>query len=92
VQALLRASDPFYELVNRIGIGNRIEDRFWHKTLANLGGHFGVQACVEQENKLIDAGVQWSQVKNIWHNAAIRTTFYTLATPLRRLRDRIRSV
>jgi hypothetical protein len=89
VQALLRTSDPLYEITYRAGILHRIEDRFWDKTLANLGTHFGVQGRVEQKNELLDSTVQWSEAKNIWQSAAIRTVLYTVASPLRWLRDRI---
>lgn len=74
VQALIRASDPLYEMAFRVGIGHKSEDEFWHGTLRNLAGHFGSGATtVEQRNVLVDSGMQWSAAKNIWHNAAIRT-------------------
>jgi hypothetical protein len=37
---------------------------------------------------LVDPRVQWSEAKNIWHNAAIRTVLYTLAAPFRWVRRR----
>ena len=39
-----------------------------------------------QRRVLIDPRIQWNEAKNIWQNAAIRTTFYTLGAPLRWLR------
>jgi hypothetical protein len=83
VQPLIRASDPFFELTMRLGIGGAMEDRFWHASLRSLAARFGVTAQVGQRNTVLDPHLQWSQARNIWYNAAIRTTFYQLATPLR---------
>lgn len=83
VQPLIRASDPIYEIGCRLGIVNRIEDRFWHDTLRNLASAFGVNGVVQQTTMLIDPRIQWSQAKNIWHNAAIRSGLHI---PVRLLR------
>jgi hypothetical protein len=88
VQPLIRASDPFYELGSRLGVVSRIEDRFWHDTLRNLAGAFGVDGVVQQTTMLIDPRIQWSQAKNIWHNAAIRSGLHIPLRLLRRLMDR----
>jgi len=85
IQALLRASDPLYELIMRIGGGHKTEDDFWHATLRNLAAHFGVQGQVQQQVTCVDPRLQWSQAKNIWHNAAIRTALYTPVAMLRKL-------
>ena len=88
VQVLIRASDPLYELGCWLGVVHRMEDAHWHATLTNLAAHFGVQnAKVEQKNRLVDPRVQWSEAKNIWHNAAIRTGLYLMAAPLRWVRQ-----
>jgi len=77
VQVLIRASDPLYELGCWLGVVHKTEDAHWHTTLTNLAAHFGVQnAGVEQKNTLVDPRLQWSEAKNIWHNAAIRTGLY----------------
>lgn len=74
VQALIRASDPLFELMFRLGFGHKAEDEFWHGTLRNLAAHVGSSAdIVEQRNVLVDSRMQWSEARNIWHNAAIRT-------------------
>jgi hypothetical protein len=83
VQALVRANDPIYELSFRIGVGHRTEDQFWHSTLEALAAHFGVQGIVNQNVTCVDSRVQWSQAKNVWHNAAIRTGIYILTAPVR---------
>ncbi len=81
VQALVRANDPVYEMSFRIGFGHKAEDLFWRDTLVNLAADFGVtDQQVEQKNTLVDNKVQWGEAKNIWHNAAIRTT---LNSPVR---------
>jgi len=85
VQALLRASDPFFEVVVRSGLGTKAEDEFWHGTLKNLAAHFGVTGQpVSQSVVLLDPRLQWAQAKNIWYNAAIRTALYM---PIRWLRS-----
>ncbi len=83
MQALIRASDPIWELGSRLRVVGPNEDRFWHGTLKNLAAHFGVTGEVSQQNQLVDPRVQWAQWRNVWHNAAVRTTLYTLATPVR---------
>lgn len=77
IQALIRASDPLYEMSFRLGLGHKAEDAFWFDTLRNLAAHFGspdgepalTSTCVDEK-------VQWSEIGNIWHNAAIRTAVY----------------
>jgi hypothetical protein len=34
----------------------------------------------------LDRRVQWSQARNIWHNAALRTLIYKMAAPIRWMR------
>ena len=77
IQALIRASDPIYEIGCRLGFAHKLEDEFWHGTLTNLANHFGVTTPnVTQKNVLVDKRVQWAQAKNVWHNAAVRTAVY----------------
>ena len=60
------------------------EDDFWQHTLDNLAASFGVQGqVVSQETTLVDPKMQWGHAGNIWHNAAIRTGWYTVAAPVR---------
>jgi len=82
-QVLIRASDPLYEMALRLGFGHKSEDDFWQHTLKGVAAHFGVDGQVQQRTTLVDPKVQWSQARNIWHNAAVRTVVYTLAAPLR---------
>jgi hypothetical protein len=88
IQAFVRANDPLYELLMRLGM-SRGEDEFWLATLKNLAAHFGAAGEPMQETILIDPSVRWSEAKNIWHNAAIRTMLYTLGAPLRWLRRKV---
>ncbi len=83
IQALIRASDPLYELTFRLGIGHKMEDDFWLATLQNLAGHFEASGVPTLTKVCVDSRLQWSEAKNIWENAAIRTTFYTLGMPFR---------
>jgi hypothetical protein len=86
-QLLIRANDPLYELGLRLG-GHQQEDRFWQHTLKKLAAEFGVEGTVQTQIVCLDPRLQWSQAKNIRQNAAIRTVFYTLGAPVRRLRRR----
>ena len=74
IQALVRASDPLFELGCRVGIAHKGEDSFWHGTLRALAARFGVNGTVQQRTTLVDPRMQWSEAGNVWHNAAIRTT------------------
>jgi hypothetical protein len=77
IQALIRASDPIYEMGCRIGFAFKMEDEFWHGTLTNLAHHAGVNTPeVTQKVTCVDNKVQWKEAKNIWHNSAIRSTLY----------------
>jgi hypothetical protein len=82
VQALIRASDPFFEIGMPLVMG-RMEDRFWVHTLKNLAGHFGVEGDVDIKAVCVDRRRQWKYWKNVTHNAAIRSGLYTLAAPAR---------
>jgi hypothetical protein len=81
-QVLIRANDPMYEIGFRLG-GYAKEDRFWQDTLKSLAEYFSVKAPVQTQKVCVDQKLQWSQAKNIWHNSAIRTTLYTVSTPIR---------
>lgn len=90
VQVLLRAGDPLYELALPLG-GHRTEDRFWQHTLRSVAAHFGVEAAqVRTSVVCIDRHRQWANAGNVWHNAAVRSALYQLATPLRWLARRRR--
>jgi hypothetical protein len=83
IQALIRSSDPLYELTFRLGLGHSMEDDFWKQTLLNLAAHFNASGEPTLERVLVDSRLQWSKAKNIWQNAAIRTTLYLIGTPFR---------
>lgn len=83
IQPLIRTSDPLYELGYRLGVVGWIEDKFWHATLQNLAATFGVSGLVTQKTMLIDPRLQWTEAKNIWYNAGIRSVLYKLAAPVR---------
>jgi hypothetical protein len=80
---LMRANDPLYETGLALG-GHRKEDMFWVQALTALGERLGVAGPrVETHNVCIDSRRQWRNAGNIWHNAAVRTTLQTLASPFR---------
>lgn len=86
IQSLARAADPLYELGYRL-FGVTEQERIWTHTLESLAAHFGVNQPVTVERVCIDPTLRWSQIANLWRNAGIRSVFYTVATPLRRLRQ-----
>ena len=85
IQALVRASDPIYEMGCRVGVAHKQEDAFWHGTLRALAARFGVNGVVQQRTTLVDPRMQWSAAGDIWHNAAVRTTLYAPINAVRRL-------
>jgi anti-anti-sigma factor len=86
VQALLRSSDPVYEMGQRLRVAVKAEDAFWNGTLANLAAHFGVEGeAVQQEAVMLDKSIHWGRVTNLWHSAAMRTTLYLPVHWVRRL-------
>ena len=83
VQTMSRANDPLNEVVFRI-FASKAQDRIWTHVLQALAAHIQVEAQQVQIAKVcIDPRVQWSEAKNIWHNAALLTLLYILAAPVR---------
>jgi hypothetical protein len=87
VQSIARANDPIYEVGFRFG-GSGAQERIWTHVLTALATHFGVVAPVALAKTCVDPRCQWSQARNIWHNAAIRTGLYVALTPVRWARGR----
>jgi hypothetical protein len=88
-QVLMRAGDPIFELGLALG-GHRQEDRFWEQTLKSLAAYFGHEGEVDTEVVCVDRKRQWSKWRNLWHSAAIRSSIYTIGTPGRALKRRLR--
>jgi hypothetical protein len=86
VQEQSRASDPLYEVFFRFLGSSGQQDNIWIHVLTSLAEHFGVKGQVTVTKTLVDPSIQWSQAKNIWHNAGIRTVFYLIGTPFRMVR------
>jgi len=76
IQAVVRASDPIYEMGCRVGVVHKAEDSFWHGTLCALAARFGVNGVVQQRTTLVDPRLQWAEVGSVWHNAAVRTMLF----------------
>jgi hypothetical protein len=83
VQALVRANDPIYEASFRLGFGHKSENVFWLRTLESLANYFGVKAEAQLSQVCVDKKMQWSEARNIWQNAAIRTSMYYVVAPIR---------
>lgn len=87
-QALERTSDPFDELAYMLG-GNRMNNRFWTRTLENLARHVGVaEPVVDAKVVCIDRHRQWRRAGNVRHSASVRTARLTLTAPFRKLSRR----
>ena len=88
VQILLRAGDPIYEMGMAFG-GHKKEDHFWFATLEALAARVGATRTeVEFTATCLDKRRQWANARNIKHNAAIRSSIYTMTHPFRRRRAR----
>ena len=85
VQALLRASDPLFELLMMTG-GHGKENRHWETTLTNLATRFGATGTATTEQVRVDRKRQWGQASNIRHNSAIRSGLWMMAHPRRMFR------
>lgn len=83
VQSLARANDPLYELGFRLA-GSTEQERIWTHVLESLAAHFGVTEPVRMEKTCVDPKLQWSQARNIRHNAGARSMLYTLRASFRR--------
>jgi hypothetical protein len=76
----MRANDPIYEAGLRL-TGSRGQDYIWLHTLTSLATYFGVKANVQMQERCIDPGLRWSEARNVWQNAMIRTVFYWMVYP-----------
>jgi hypothetical protein len=83
VQSFERASDPIYEFGFRLMGGAARQEFIWVHVLTELAAHFGVKGQVTMARECLDPKLQWSYTRNVWNNAGVRTTLYTLAAPVR---------
>ncbi len=79
IQGLARANDPLYEIAFRL-VGSKFQERIWRHVLESMAKHLGAEAKVDVQKACVDAGLQWSEVGNLWHNAQIRTVLYVVVT------------
>jgi hypothetical protein len=82
VQSIARANDPMYEIGFML-FAHGVQEGFWKATLTALAAHFGVDGLLQMRKTCVDPRWQWSQARNIWHNAAVRTGLYLSLTPVR---------
>jgi hypothetical protein len=87
VQSIDRATDPIYEIGTLFLGGGKRQEENWVHVLTALAERLGVKGHVEMHRELVDPCWQWSEAKNVWKNAAIRTLLYRMAAPLRWTRD-----
>ena len=86
VESLARTTDPIYEVGYTLFNFAKTHDEIWCGVLKNLSAQFGATDEVTVNKVLVDPKRQWSRAGNVWQNAAMRTIFYILLTPLRWLR------
>jgi hypothetical protein len=89
IQSLARANDPIYEIGFRL-MGAREQERIWQHVLESLAARFGATGQVALARVCVDPELQWSQAKNVWRNAAVRSLLYNVAAPVRYVRTRLR--
>ena len=77
IQSLARANDPIYEIGFRL-FGTSLQENIWRYMLNTLANSFQINGQVQTSSTCVDPQLQWSEAKNIWQNAAIRTVFYTI--------------
>lgn len=89
-QVLMRANDPLYELGLALG-GHRKEDSFWEHTLTALARYFGVGSPhVSALAVCVDRKRQFRRMRNIRHNAALRSGLYAMGAPGRAMKKPFR--
>ncbi len=88
IQSLARANDPIYEVGFRWMGGSKQQEKIWHHVLTLLAGGLGGGGPVTMDKTLVDSRLQWSQAKNVWHNAAVRSVAYGPIRLARRLLGR----
>jgi hypothetical protein len=85
VDELTRASDPLYELAMMTPVlGDRLQNAIWRDTLRNIARRWGLEPHVEQRVVCVDSRRQWSQAKNLFYNAGIRSALYPFVRPFRK--------
>ncbi len=88
VQSLDRATDPIYEFGTRVMGGAQRQEDNWTYVLTALAGRLGIHGQPQMFKECIDPRWQWSEAKNVWKNAGVRTFFYRLAAPVRWLANK----
>ncbi|MBI1885985.1 MAG: hypothetical protein HYS09_06695 [Chloroflexi bacterium] len=81
-QEYFRGQDPLSEIALAL-VGHNMQEKLWEQTLRSLAAHFGVEGQPQMLVTCVDPKRQWSEAKNLWHNAAIRSMLYTVSAPAR---------
>jgi hypothetical protein len=83
IQSIDRATDPIYEFGTVFMGGARRQEENWSHVLKSLAQHLGVNGQVQMDKVCVDPRRQWSEARNMWYNAGVRTVLYRMATPAR---------
>jgi hypothetical protein len=86
IQSIDRATDPIYEFGTLVMGGAARQEENWVYVLTRLSERFGIKGQVQMHKVCVDPRWQWSEARNLWKNAGVRTFFYKLAAPLRWVR------
>lgn len=85
IQSLARANDPIYEFGFRFMGGAAQQERIWRHVLTRLAAALEVNPTITMEKVCVDSRLQWNQVKNVRHNAVIRSSFYLPVRLMRKM-------
>jgi hypothetical protein len=87
IQSIDRATDPIYEFGTILMGGARRQEENWVYVLTSLAERFGIKGQVQMHKVCVDPRWQWSEAKNVWKNAGVRTILYKMAAPVRWIRN-----
>ncbi|MCJ7623983.1 MAG: STAS domain-containing protein [Anaerolineaceae bacterium] len=88
IHALVRASDPIFELSFLLQFGHKLEDRLWLQTLNAFAKRFNSQNVAVSEVRYIDSRIQWRNFINFWQNCAIHTFLKNMSISFQKIRER----
>jgi hypothetical protein len=67
--------------------GARRQEENWVYVLTSLAERFGIKGQVQMHKVCVDPRWQWSEAKNVWKNASLRTILYKMTAPVRWIRN-----
>ncbi len=77
IQGLASTSDPFYEIAFKIA-GSKFQETIWTHVLSSLAAYLEVEPDIEVTKSVVDQDFHWTNIRNMWYNAQIRSIPYNL--------------